>query len=57
MVGVDGHVGPGIFSYDEAADARDDWRTAVIADDDLEAATDRILRHVQDAAHGPDQDP
>jgi hypothetical protein len=52
-----GTWGPGIFSDDEAADARDDWRTAVIADDDLEAATDRILRHVQDAAPGPDQDP
>jgi hypothetical protein len=53
-----GTWGPGIFSDDEAADARDDWREAVIAGEDLEAATDRILHNARafDAQPGPDQD-
>jgi len=52
-----GTWGPGIFSDDEAADARGDWRDAVIRGDDLEAATDQILRGILDAEPGPQQDP
>ena len=52
-----GTWGPGIFSDDEAADARGDWRDAVIRGEDLEAATDHILRGIVDAKPGPRQDP
>jgi hypothetical protein len=52
-----GTWGPGIFSDDEAADARDDWREAVLGGADLEAATDRILKWCRNAQPGPDQDP
>jgi len=52
-----GTWGPGIFSDDEAADARSDWRDAVIRGEDLDAATDRILRGILDAEPGPQQDP
>jgi hypothetical protein len=52
-----GTWGPGIFSDDEAADARGDWRKAVMGGEDLEAATDHILRGVLDAKPGPRQDP
>jgi hypothetical protein len=52
-----GTWGPGIFSDDEAADARDDWRQAMVDGADLEEATDRILRQFRDARPSPDQDP
>jgi hypothetical protein len=52
-----GTWGTGIFSDDEASDARSDWREAVIAGEDLDAATDRILHHCRDAQPGPGQDP
>ena len=43
-----GTLGPGMFSDDEAADARDAWRAAVIDGGDLDAATERILRQCRD---------
>jgi hypothetical protein len=54
-----GTWGPGIFSDDEAADARDDWRKAVMAGEDLEAAADRILHGALalESKPGPAQDP
>ena len=51
-----GTWGPGIFSDDEAADARGDWRRAVIDGADLGAATDHILRDYRDSEPGPGQD-
>jgi hypothetical protein len=52
-----GSWGPGIFGDDEAADARGDWRDAVMRGEDLEAAADHILRGIVAAEPGPRQDP
>jgi hypothetical protein len=52
-----GAWGPGIFSNDLAADVRGDWREAVLAGEDPEAATDRILGPFGAAAPGAGQDP
>jgi hypothetical protein len=46
-----GAWGPGIFANDTAADARDEWREALIAGDDPRAASERIV-----ARSGSDDD-